>query len=523
MNRTLHILFVEDSPDDVELLKIYLQGEGLKIASEQVDSEAKMRSALARKNFDLIICDHAMPQFDAFGALRILKETGQEIPFIVVSGVISERLAIQAMKAGASDYLHKDDLSRLVPAMEREIRDAEVRKARRRAEQALGKAEERFRLMVERMQEYAIIILDAEGKVIDWNQGAERLLGYSKLEMIGKDLSRIFSRDQETSLRNDLTQAANDGSFENIGWYRRKNGELLWGAGYTTALYDENGVFSGFSKIFQDATQKKKDEEERESLLRQATEANRIKDEFLATMSHELRTPLNVILGHLELLSEESMNSVAYNDSLAAIRRNAHLQEKLVSDLLDISQMVVGKLRLEMRPLDVGELVERQVQSWMPSFKDKGLHVKTCLSPTMLQVDADPERLMQVFGNLLMNAIKFTPPGGHVSISTIDAGSHVEIIVEDTGQGISPQFLPYIFETFRQEDGSYSRRFGGLGLGLAIARHITELHGGSVKAESPGLGHGATFTISLPRLVQQDTRGFSPSKESFSSSKVASR
>ncbi len=501
-NKTLHVLFVEDSPDDVELLKIYLKREGLKIAGVQVDTEQTMREALRHQDFDLIICDHSMPQFDAFNALRVLRETGQDVPLIVVSGVISERLAIQAMKAGAVDYLHKDDLSRLAPALEREIRDAEVRKARRRAEKALGRAEERFRLMVERMRDYAIIILDAEGKVIDWNQGAEWMLGYTENEMLGKDISRLFPPDGVPTFFRELAQAAREGSTENVTWYRRKDGSLIWGIGYTTALFNEKGIFYGFSKIVQNATQKKKDEEERETLLLQATEANRVKDEFLATLSHELRTPLNVILGHLELLSEEPLDSAAYADSLAAIRRNAHVQEKVVSDLLDISQMVMGKLRLEKKLLNLGELVERQVKALMPSFREKRLQVQTCFSQKNLPVEGDPERLMQVLGNLFTNAIKFTPPGGHVYVSTLDAGDRAEIIVQDSGQGISSQFLPYVFETFRQEDGSYSRRFGGLGLGLAIARRITEMHGGSVKAASPGLGQGATFTISLPRIDQ---------------------
>lgn len=231
----------------------------------------------------------------------------------------------------------------------------------------------------------------------------------------------------------------------------------------------------------------------------QAELANSSKDEFLATLSHELRTPLNVILGWTRMLRDQRTFALDELDrGLAVVERNAKLQTQLVEDLLDVSRIVTGKLRIEFVPLDVAMIVASAVDAVRPAAANKGLQLCIDVDVTAARVKGDAARLEQVVWNLLANSVKFTPEGGRVSIRVRRNDGHAEIVVTDTGQGIAPEFLPYVFDRFRQGDGTVSRSFGGLGLGLALVRAFTEAHGGSVDAVSAGVGHGATFTVRLP-------------------------
>ncbi|HEX8290195.1 MAG TPA: PAS domain S-box protein [Pyrinomonadaceae bacterium] len=233
-------------------------------------------------------------------------------------------------------------------------------------------------------------------------------------------------------------------------------------------------------------------------LYRQAQEANRIKDEFLATLSHELRTPLTAILGWALMLAEGGLDAATAGRAVAAIGRNARAQKQIVEDVLDVSRIITGKLRLEMRPLEIKALVQDSVESVRPAAEAKGVYLSTLLAPEVGEVTADPDRLQQVMWNLLSNAVKFTPAGGRVEVELRRDDERVAVRVGDTGQGIEPGFLPHVFERVRQADMGTTRQHGGLGLGLAIVRHLVELHGGEVTAESAGRGLGSTFTLRLP-------------------------
>lgn len=257
-----------------------------------------------------------------------------------------------------------------------------------------------------------------------------------------------------------------------------------------------------------DLTERKKIESECERLLKleraarqEAEAANRIKDEFLAVISHELRTPLNPILGWIKLLRNQRLNADRTEQALVIIERNARLQAQLVEDLLDVSQILQGKLSLSYCPINVVEPVEAAIASVRLSAEAKSIQLYAALNSTIGRVLGHPSRIQQVIWNLLTNAIKFTPAGGRVEISLKSMGAFAQIQVSDTGQGIAPEFLPHVFDYFRQADGSITRRFGGLGLGLAITRHLVELHGGTIEAASMGAEQGAIFTVRLP-LVQ---------------------
>jgi signal transduction histidine kinase len=245
--------------------------------------------------------------------------------------------------------------------------------------------------------------------------------------------------------------------------------------------------------------------EERDRLLAreraaraEAERANRAKDEFLAMVSHELRTPLGVILGWTNILRLGGLGEAALSEAVERIEHNAHRQTRLIEDLLDTSRMAAGKFRIEPRPTELAPVLGAAVETAAPSAAAKGVAIREDICPDPLTVEADPHRLQQVFWNLLSNAVKFTPAGGSVTVRLERAGAQARVTVQDTGQGISAEFLPHVFERFRQGDGAASGRRGGLGLGLAIARQLAEMHGGTVKAESGGEGLGATFTVSLP-------------------------
>ena len=230
----------------------------------------------------------------------------------------------------------------------------------------------------------------------------------------------------------------------------------------------------------------------------EAEELNRLKDEFLATLSHELRTPLTAILGWAGMLRSERLDEAAVAHALEIIERNAHTQKQIVDDILDVSRIITGKLRLDLQPTELSSVVRTAVDAVRPTAVAKQIALDTSFESHAMTVLADADRFQQVVWNLLTNAVKFTPAGGRIRLS-VGVGDHtVRVCVEDTGIGIAPDFLPHVFDRFRQADGSTTRVFSGIGLGLAIVRHLVELHGGSVRAESPGLERGATFTVELP-------------------------
>jgi PAS domain S-box-containing protein len=289
----------------------------------------------------------------------------------------------------------------------------------------------------------------------------------------------------------------------------RKDGSDTWVMGRGRGIYDDHGTVLGMLGFVQDITTRKTAEVESERLYRQAEESSRLKEEFLATISHELRTPLSAILGWTRMLRLGQLSEEHTAKALDTIERNARAQAQLVDDLLDVSRIMTGKLRMDVRPSDPNSFIDAAVEAVRPAAEAKGVRVLKVIDTGAVSIPGDPVRLQQVVWNLLSNAIKFTPRGGRVQIISERVNSHLEIVVNDTGQGISADFLPYVFDRFRQADQKTSRQHGGMGLGLAIVRHLVELHGGTVSATSEGEGKGATFTVRLPitPLYQLDSSG----------------
>jgi signal transduction histidine kinase len=382
----LTVLLLEDSRLDAELTLDTLRDGGFDCLAERVETREEFTTAAERGGFDVILADYSLPSFDGLSALGIARETCPDIPFIFLSGAIGEELAIETLKSGATDYVLKQRMGRLIPSLRRALREAEDRRERKRAE---------------------------------------------------RELADLLIREQAA----------------------RKDAET----------------------------------------------ANRLKDVFLATVSHELRTPLNAILGWVQLLRAAKLDRAQAERAIETIERSARAQQKLIEDLLDVSRIISGKLKLEISPVDPEPVITAAIDAVRPAAAAKNVRIETNFEPRTGLLSGDAMRLEQVFWNLLSNAIKFTPTGGVVSVRLRRENSHFEIEVSDTGQGIDPEFLPHVFDPFRQADGSITRKHGGLGLGLAIVHHLVEMHGGTINVKSRGSGQGATFTIRLPALGQRTT------------------
>jgi signal transduction histidine kinase/CheY-like chemotaxis protein len=315
---------------------------------------------------------------------------------------------------------------------------------------------------------------------------------------VGQHFSRFYAQAdvQAGKCDRELEEASAEGRFEDEGWRYRKDGSRFWANVVITALRNAQGALVGFAKVTRDLTERRRAEDERVQLA-QAEEASRVTNEFVATISHELRTPLNAILGWSSLLTSRATDPFV-TKAAATIRRNAQMQARLVEDLLDSSRIVTGQLRIDVKSADFAAIVKDAIEVVRQSAvaRNISIHLERFDEPVRLAGDAT--RLQQVVWNLLSNAVKFTEPGGAVFVGLEQEGPSVRLSIRDTGRGIEPAFLPYVFERFRQADSSTARRTGGLGLGLAIARQLVELHGGTVAAHSAGKGEGSTFTVQLP-------------------------
>jgi PAS domain S-box-containing protein len=376
--------------------------------------------------------------------------------------------------------------------------------APKHTQEGLRTSEIRYRRLFESARD-GILILDAASlRITDVNPFMMELLGYSRAEFLGRELWEIGLFSDKAASQQAFRELQVKGylRYEDLP-LQTTNGKLRE-VEFVSNVYEEDG-----HRVIQcnirDVTDRKHAEEERRLLLAgaqaaraEADGANGIKDEFLATVSHELRTPLSAILGWSEMLASGNLDEQESKRAVETILRNARAQKEIIDDLLDISRIITGKLRLDVRSVEMDRMIEAVVEGVRPAADAKKIHLQTEIDPRIGSISGDPDRLQQIIWNLLSNAIKFTPQGGRVEVRLERRDSQVEITISDTGQGIDPELLLHVFDRFRQFDSSSRRRHGGLGLGLSIVRQLVELHGGTVKAESPGAGAGTTFKVMLP-------------------------
>ena len=390
---------------------------------------------------------------------------------------------------------------------------AELRTAKRRAEVSMHKlraSEEQYRRIVETANE-GIWLIDPQARTTYVNSQMAQMLGYSVEQMLGCSYFEFIYESDRAAAEHRIEQRKQGFKDQSEFRLRRRDGSLIWIFSCTSPIFDDNGKFSGVLAMVTDVSDRKRVELEQEQLLEreqaarvQAETANRMKDEFLAVLSHELRSPLNPILGWAKLLRSRKLNESTTARALETIERNALVQSELIEDLLDVSGIIQGKLSLNISSVNLASTIESAIETVRLAAEAKSIQLYLKIDSTVGMVKGDSNRLQQALWNLLSNAVKFTPNGGRVEVRLEYNDTHAQIQVSDTGKGIHPDFLPYVFDYFRQENSTTTRQFGGLGLGLAIVHHLIELHGGSVKAESPGEGLGTTLTVTLP-LMHSDT------------------
>jgi PAS domain S-box-containing protein len=379
--------------------------------------------------------------------------------------------------------------------------------ALKRAEAAVRESEQRLRLGL-RAGRTGTWDWDIAANRVVWSEQLYEFHGLRPEEFGGtsEDFAKLVHLEDAEHVGLLIQGALRDGKPYEVEFRTvRPSGEVRWLFTTGQVTRDNGGNPVRMMGATIDTTDRKQAEAERERLLEservarfEAERASRMKDEFLATLSHELRTPLNAILGWSQILAKSEDVSQEIGEGLQIIERNARAQTQIIEDLLDMSRIVNGKVRLDVQPVELASVVHAAVDTVRPTAEAKGVRLQVVLDPLAGPVSADPSRLQQVFWNLLTNAIKFTPRDGRVQVVLERVNSHLEVAIADTGSGIKPEFLPHVFDRFRQADASTTRRHGGLGIGLAIVKQLVEMHGGSVRAKSAGEGMGSTFTVALP-------------------------
>lgn len=537
------VLLADDNADMRQYVKRLLEPI---YRIEAVADGAEALSFARQQKPDLILSDVMMPKLDGFELLRGLRAdlATQNVPVIMLSARAGEESRVEGLQAGADDYLVKPFSARELLARVKAHVDLNLmRQEARRQATFLAQASETFiesldyettlkslaRIAVQHLADWCVIdIVDEKGELRrvaaahrdsakeqllielqqqfppDWNstQPSPRVVRTGRSELVEEMTDALISRRAKNNHHKELLKKIGLTSYMAVALTARGN---KLGA-INLCLSDDNRRYSQDDlKLAEEIGRRAAIAIDNARLYYVAQDANRIKDEFLATVSHELRTPLSAVLGWSRLLKTGKLDAKGSEQAVEAIERNARAQVQLIEDLLDISRIISGKLRLDVRAVDMVDVIRAAIDAVRPAADAKNIHIQSGLNQWSDDIVlGDPSRLQQVVWNLLSNAIKFTPMDGQVQITLARINSHLEIKVSDTGQGINPEFLPHIFERFRQADSSTTRQHGGLGLGLAIVRHLVEMHGGEIRVNSAGEGKGATFTVSLPISIARD-------------------
>lgn len=479
MTDTIRMLVLEDSEDDLLLLLRELKRSGTELEHRCVASAAAMREALDRQEWDVVIADYNMPQFGALAGLEIIKERQLDIPFIIVSGKIGEDLAVAAMKAGAHDYLMKGNLSRLAPAIEREIREAGERRRRRQAEEAMRTQFNQISTIFDSLNAMVYVMDMEDYRLIYLNKYGTQLFGeewegkpcYEVLQG-GKSVPCDFCSNDKLLLDGKplppyLWEYRNEGSNR---WYQCIDKAIRWTDGRLVRM-----------EIAIDITERK--------------EMERMKDEMISAVSHEMHTPLTAMLGFTEFLLENEVDREQQQNFLRTIYKETERLNELINNFLQLQRLKASTVKFRIVPVKVRLLLDDAVSLYATSSKKHRISVEC--PPDLPPIRGNEEQLYQAIGNLVSNAIKYSPDGGSIVVgATLDNGM-VTIRVQDEGIGIPPEFHDKIFDRFFRVDNSDRRKVGGAGLGLTLVKEIVAAHGGRVRVESAP-GKGSIFSISLP-------------------------
>ena len=501
------ILIVDDNAPLRYALSRTLRQHSFEVLEVATGEDALTVAAAERP--DLVLLDVNLPDIHGFDVARGLKagERTKSIPILQISASFVQREHRTAgLEAGADAYLvepvEPGELVATIRALLR-MRDAEAGLQRTRAMLAA----------VVEASPLAILVFDHTGAVATWNPAAEKLMMSPVRTGTAVSTNGTPEAPPAPSFLRDGALIGALSRGETVSALER---EWLRGDGSKVQLSIfaaplDPSTAHGYVAIIEDISLRKHFERERSDLLarerdarREAEAANRLKDEFLATLSHELRTPLNAVMGWASMLRQQSLDDEGRAGAIEIIERNAKSQQQLIGDILEVSQIIRGQLRLDMQQLDLVSVLRAAVESANPTANLRRQELRTQLPVEPVLIHGDRERLQQIFWNLLSNAMKYTPRQGKIAIAMALDQHDVTVRIKDTGVGIAADVLPHIFERFRQGEQGPTREYGGLGLGLAIVRHLTEAHGGTVRADSDGAGRGSTFTVSLPLAVTRN-------------------
>ncbi len=517
------VLLVDDKPANLLALEALLEPLGLHTVRALSGEEALKQ--LLMHDFALVLLDVQMPHMDGFETASAIKAHPRtaSIPIIFVTAISREAVHVfKGYARGAVDYILKPfdpDILRAKVSifvdlyMKGETIKAQAKLLHQQELEALERRNEaRFRRLTDSMP-LLMLATRTDGTVYYANRAWTEYTGGGPDAVASVDDGRFLHPEDEQRVREAWRASlATFAPFEQQVRLRRTDGTFRWHLVRGVSEPGPQGGVEGFIVTATDIDAQKHAEEARQRLLeaeqaarKSAEAATRMKDEFLATVSHELRTPLHSILGWAQMLRSGMLEGPRVSRALETIERNAAAQRELIDDLLDVSRIVRGNMRLQRRKMDVVSVVQAAMDTVRPSAETKGIALSMSAERPSEEIWADPDRIQQVVANLLTNAVKFTPRGGRVDVTIDRVESMVRLRVTDSGAGIAPEFLPYVFERFRQADHTTTRAYQGLGLGLAIVRHLVELHEGTVMATSPGPGLGATFELRLPiRLWHRD-------------------
>lgn len=507
----VNVLLVDDRPENLMALEAILNKPSYNLV--KANSGAEALRCLLNEDFAVILLDVQMPGMDGFETATLIRsrDRSRSTPIIFITAFSSNDTHVfKGYSLGAVDYLFKPLepeilTSKVQVFVELFQKTAEVKRQATQlaaVNHELTKSEERFRTLCA-CSPLGIYLADVEGRCTYMNPRCQAISGLILESSLASAWQGVVHPDDRDRVVADLSAWIEKGQ-EYSSEFRLAVGETVrWINVQSSPMFSDLGKPIGHVGTVRDVTGRKQAEEERGRLLREqvarqeAERANQMKDEFLAILSHELRTPLNAILGWSRLLRTKKFDLETIEKALETIERNAKSQAQLIEDILDVSRILRGKLNLNLHPIRLEESIEMAIDSLQPLAQDKSIVIELTCSRDVGEVVGDPDRLQQVVWNLLSNAIKFTPEEGKVEVRLESVGDEAQIQIIDSGIGIEPDFLPYVFDRFRQADSSTTRSYGGLGLGLAIVRHLVELHGGKVDAQN-NPGEGAKFTVSLP-------------------------
>jgi PAS domain S-box-containing protein len=541
----VNILLIDDHPENLIALEAILEGLDQNLVKAYSGAEALR--CLLHQDFAVILLDVQMPEMDGFETATLIRqrERSRNTPIIFLTAFgVNDTMVFKGYTLGAVDYLSKpiDSVilkSKVTVFVELFKKTLEVKRQAtelKSMNSELRESEEKFRAL-SACSPIAIFLTDTQGKFTYTNPNCQAFYNFKLDESWEEGWGKCICLEDRDRVLADWSHSIRcEQTYSDEFRISRTDNTLCWVHVRTSVMFSDNRQLLGYVGTIEDITERKQAEIVREQMIREqaarqeAEAANRMKDEFLAIVSHELRTPLTSILGWSKQLLTRQLDPAITNRALETIERNAQSQAQLIEDILDVSKIIRGKLQLQIEPVNLIDLIETLLETVRPQADTKAIQLESIFDPQVQMICGDQQRLRQVIGNLLSNAIKFTSKAGRVEISLSmaignedkerggqrDKGTifspppplspspppsiYAQISVTDTGIGINPEFIPYVFDRFRQADSSSTRSYGGLGLGLTIARHLVELHNGKIYAHSEGEGKGATFTVQLPLL-----------------------